>query len=275
MRVESVSVAKSITSRSNEWVDGGRWSCQVFSTCWMQSLVRAAVAVSTLAACTEPHDATFSYGSFVEMSITTPMMLGDEEEVIVSGTIPKTVSVESTTPSSILVTAASRLCLTNGDAGRGAGTSRLIALNDACTKDETASIDVTVRAIAEGTSELRIEESDGSVWGSVMLSVEKAASLAFACNTAVSVTLAVDGYCDVTWKTTDADGHDLMSTSGVLLTSSDATVVTLFDGKTISGALTAKHLPFGDVSMSGIGPGDATVTATAGGAIEILPVHVN
>jgi hypothetical protein len=66
-----------------------------------------------------------------------------------------------------------------------------------------------------------------------------------------------------------------MSTSGLFLTSSDAAVVKFSDGKTISSETTTSHGVIGNALILGAGSGDATVTATGGGATETLAVHVN
>jgi hypothetical protein len=77
------------------------------------------------------------------------------------------------------------------------------------------------------------------------------------------------------WKATDAKGGALMSKAGIFLTSSDPTIVT-FEGFQAFhwSEIEATPCPLGDVSMLALSPGDATVTATGGGATETLAVHV-
>lgn len=204
-----------------------------------------------------------------------PMRLGDENYVTVSGSIPRTVSIESTAASILLVESASRFCVTKKGIEGGVVPSRTIALNDACTSDETASLQITVRASTEGSSDLLIKESDDSVWASVSLSVERATSLALTCNTSGSVTLALPDSCLVKWKATDANGQALMSsTSGIYLKSSNPAVVKFQGYDSISSEMPADDCLFGSVSLLAVGPGDATVTATGGGATETLAVHV-
>jgi hypothetical protein len=239
----------------------------------MRSSFLAAVAV--VIACRAPEPATFRYLSCCPgCETTTPMILGDEEDIVVTGSVPDFVSVESAAPS-VVVGKTSRTCCPTG-ADAASTVCRVVALNDACESQETASLTVTVRGLAEGSSELRIKKSDGSVWGLVTLSVEKAAALGLACNTQGAVTLAQGEACTVTVKPTDANGSPLMSTQSIFLTSSDPTVV-VFDGflqLNQSGASLNGCPSLYDVDMFAKSPGDATVTATGGGATETLAVHV-
>jgi uncharacterized protein YjdB len=203
------------------------------------------------------------------------MMLGDEEDIVVTGSVPDSVSVESAAPSVVVVKAASRTCCPTG-ADAASTVCRIVALNEACESQESASLTVTVHGLAEGSSELRVKKSDGSVWGLVTLSVEKAAALGLACNTQGAVTLAQNEACTVTVKPTDANGSPLMSTQSIFLTSSDPTVV-VFDGflqlNQSSISLNGCSSLY-DVDMFAKSPGDATVTAIGGGATETLAVHV-
>ena len=144
--------------------------------------------------------------------------------------------------------------------------------------DETGTLDILVDAPAVGSSDLVIKKSDGSVWDSITLSVEQASALALACNTAGSVTLAQNAQCVVTWRATDAKGNGLMSTAGVDLKTSDPTVVQLVSDGLLGGVntneLQATPQLFGGASLVAVGAGNATVTATGGGASETLAVHV-
>ena len=218
-------------------------------------------------------NADFSYSNcFLGCATTTPMMSNDEEDVSVTGSIPDGVSVESSAPSIVSVKSASRVCCPK-DAD--AGTCRTIDLNGACESSETAQLTITVHAEATGSGDLVVKKSDGSVWDSATLSVEPARSLALACNTPGSVTLAKNASCTVTWKATDASGRGLMSSAGIRLTSSDPKVAS-FDGflSLDQGDIVATPELLGDVSIHAIGPGDAVVTAAGGGATETLAVHV-
>lgn len=248
-------------------------------------LVSTAIVASITAAACSFHlggetngakgNAEFSYSNcLLGCTTTTPMMLGDEEDVSVSGSIPDGVSIETSAPSIVSVKSSSRSCCAK-QADGGGTTCRTVALNDKCATDETASLTITVDAPAEGSSELVIKKSDGSVWDSVALSVERATSLALACKTSGSVTLAQSTDCPVTWKATDSSGRGLMSTAGIHLTTTNATVAA-FDGFALFHQSEIQAIPqiFGDVSIIAIGPGDATVTATGGGATETLAVHV-
>lgn len=220
-------------------------------------------------------NADFSYSSCLfGCTTTTPMMLGDEEDVTVTGSIPDSVSFETTSPSIVSIESSKRSCCTkDSDAGT---TCRDVATNDACAQGETASLVVTVRAPAVGTSDLVIKKSDGSTWDSVTLSVEQAASLALACNTKGSVALPKNGTCSVTWQATDGTGKALMSTGGVHLVTSDPTVAAFSGFLTLDQSeIQATPQLLGGVSIDAIGPGDATVTATGGGATETLAVHVS
>lgn len=220
-------------------------------------------------------NAEFSYSNcFLGCTTTTPMMLGDEEDVTVTGSsLPATVDVETSAPSVVSIKSVARQCCTsNADAGSGC---RTIGVNDACAAGETASLIVTVHAPVAGSSELIVKKSDGSVWDSVTLSVENAASLALACNTSPNVTLAVNGECPITWLATDASGKGLMSTGGIHLTTSDATVAA-FSGVATQNQSQIQATPqfLGNVTMKAVGAGDATVTGTGGGVTETLSVHV-
>ncbi len=219
-------------------------------------------------------NAQFSYSEcLLGCNTTTTMMLDDEEDVSVSGSIPDAVSVESSAPAIVSIAKASRECCTkDSDAG---STCRPIDLNGACASGETASLTVTVDAHAAGSAGLVVKMGDGSVWDSVTLSVEPAASLALACNTPGSVTLANGGACPVTWKAADAKGQPLMSSSGIRLTTSDPSVA-VFNGflSLRQSEILATPLLMGGVSVFAVGTGDATVTATGGGATETLAVHV-
>lgn len=216
----------------------------------------------------------FSYSNcFLGCTTTTPMMLADEEHVSVSGSIPGSVSVETSAPSIVSIKSSSRNCCTSGADG---GTCHTVGLNEACASGETATLDIVVDAPAVGSSDLVIKKSDGSVWDSITLSVEQAASLALTCNTKSSVTLAQNATCPVKWLATDANGKGLMSTAGIDLKTSNASVAA-FNGFLTTNQSDIQAIPqlFGDVTLVAIGPGDATVTATGGGATETLSVHVN
>ncbi len=251
----------------------------------MRSFVLSAAFVSSIAvACSfqlggetngTHGNAVFSYSNcFLGCTTTTPMMLGDEEKVSVTGSLPASVSVETSAPSVVSVKSSSRECCTSNTDGGGSA-CREIGLNEACDPGETASLNVTVDAGTVGLSVLLVKKSDGSVWDSVSLSVEQAASLSLACKTAPSVTLAVNATCPITWVAKDAAGRGLMSTSGLHLTTSDKSIVAL------SGFLTTDQSDIvavpeilGDVTAHALATGDATVTGTAGGATETLSVHV-
>jgi hypothetical protein len=73
-----------------------------------------------------------------------------------------------------------------------------------------------------------------------------------------------------------------MSTAGVDVKTSDPTVVQLASegllgtfGATDQNELQATPQLFGSAAIVAVGPGDTTVTATAGGRTESLAVHVN
>ncbi len=218
-------------------------------------------------------NAEFSYSNcFLGCTTTTPMMLADEEHVSVSGSIPDLVSVETTAPSIVSIKSSARTCCTSGADG---GTCQTMGLNGACASGGTTSLDIVVDAPAVGTSDLVIKKSDGSVWDSITLSVEEAASLALTCNTKGSTTLTQNATCPVTWLATDANGKGLMSTAGIDLKTSNATVAE-FNGFLVTNQSDIQAIPqvFGDVSIVAVGPGDATITATGGGATETLAVHV-
>jgi hypothetical protein len=221
-------------------------------------------------------NADFSYSNcFLGCTTTTPMMLGDEEDVSVNGSIPDTVSVDTSAPSIVSVKSASRACCTqDADAGT---TCRTTGLNTPCAAGETASLSVTVDALAVGSSDLVVKNADGSVWDSVTLSVEQATSLQLACNnTKGSVTLVQNATCPVTWQATDANGKAMMSTAGIHLTTSNPGVAS-FNGFLTANQSDIQAIPqlFGSVSIAAVGPGDAVVTAVGGGATETLAVHVN
>lgn len=221
-------------------------------------------------------DAQFHYASCPTCPVvTTPMMTADEEDVIVTGSIPDEVTVESAGPQIVSVWRASRSCCATNDAGSPA--CRPIAPSEACAQNErTAKLTITVHAspVTEGWSELLIRRMDGSVWGAVRLTVELAASLGFGCDELNPVTIKSSGSCPVTWSATDANGAPLVSTVGVHLTSSDTTVVTfgvfMSMDANIGGTMAATG-----VTIEGRQPGDATVTATGGGITDVLPVHVS
>ncbi len=66
-----------------------------------------------------------------------------------------------------------------------------------------------------------------------------------------------------------------MSTAGIDLKTSNAAVAE-FNGFLTTQQSEIQAIPqlFGNVSIVAVGPGDATVTATGGGATETLAVHV-
>ena len=224
-------------------------------------------------ACSKPDDAQFRYASCPMCPISTPMILGDEEDVVVTGSIPDELSVTSTASSIVSVRGASRNCCATGDGGAPA--CHMVGVNEACApKQETASLTIDLRAVSAGWCELLIRKPDGSLWGGVRVSVEPAASLAFACGQANPVTLASSGgSCAVTWSATDANGAPLMSTEGVILVSSDPKVAG-FGGTFFLGTDTGTTVASPGVTIEGRQPGDATVSAFGGGVIEVLPVHV-
>jgi hypothetical protein len=219
-------------------------------------------------------NADFSYSNcFLGCTTTTPMMLGDEEIVSVTGSLPASVSIETTAPSVVSVKSADRQCCSsNADGG---GSCREIALNDACDPGETGSLNVTVDAATVGSSVLLVKKSDGSVWDSVSLSVEQAASLSLACNTAPNVTMAPNAECPITWVAKDSTGRGLMSTAGLHLTSSDKSIVALSGFLTTNQSdMVATPQILGDVTAHAVATGDATITGTAGGVTETLAIHV-
>ena len=246
----------------------------------MRIFLASVGAIASLAvACTlhtsgTHHNGEFSYSNcFLGCATTTPMMLGDEEDVSVSGAVPAVVSIESSSPSIVSIKSSARECCSkDADAGT---TCHTVALNDACASQETATLRITVDAPATGSSDLVIRQSDGTIWDSVSLTVEKAASLSLACNTKTNASLNVNGSCPITWTAKDGAGKGLMSTRGIALTSSDANVV-VFSGflKTNQSTIQATPQLFGDVTLHAAGAGDAVVTGTGGGATETLSVHV-
>jgi hypothetical protein len=200
------------------------------------------------------------------------MMLGAEEDVIVTGSIPDGVTVTSGGPVSVQKTL--RSCCAASDVG--SPTCRTVVLGDACEpNEETASLTVSIRAsfVTEGWSDLSIRKSNGAVWAGVRLSVERAASLGLVCDLANPVTVASLGWCNVTWNATGASGEPLMSTSAIFLTSSDPTVAVFgvfLDMNVNEGNAVAAP----GVTIEGRQPGDATITAIGGGVTELLRVHV-
>ncbi len=219
----------------------------------------------------EQHQVTFSYGGcFFGCAVDQPMMLGTSERIDVKGSSIPAVGVRSSTPSILAVGDTSRTCCAPS------GTCRTLATSDACTADETPSLSVTVNALGEGSASLDLVGADDATFDAVTLTVARPAALAVTCNTKPPpIQLASGSSCAVAWTATGADGKPLMASAGVTLKSSDAKV---FELQAFAGPLeteVASQQGFlAQTTLVPTGPGDATLTATAGAVSTTATVHV-
>ena len=224
--------------------------------------------------------ATFSYNAcLVGCPTTKAMMVGTQEAIGVSPSdnthsvaIPP-VSVVSSAPNVISVGAVSRTCC----AGGGSGACTTQPADVACTDpNASASLTLTVNALAAGSATISLQTDDGSTFDDVVLEASEPVGLAVTCdNNKPSGTMAKGQSCTLGWSATDASGNALQSTTGVTFASSDANVVAFQSllGQPTASAQASQAILAG-TSLVAEGSGDAVVTASARSAKTAVPIHV-
>lgn len=240
-------------------------------------------ASSSTMGCTLLHDnplvtrgelgkADFVYaGCLFDCSLDQAMMHGTEESISVSATGMPAITVMSTSPSVVSVKDAApmRSCCPVKANGQSC---RPIQPTDSCNADETANIGIGVVASSPGSAELVLTQTDGTVFDRVAIAVAEPASLELGMGTSYSVGTSYA----VSWTARDGKGAKLMSTSGVHMVTSDASVVdfkrTFLSSN--SSSVDAEDIIFG-TTMEPHAHGDATITATAQNVTTTFTAHVN
>jgi hypothetical protein len=205
-------------------------------------------------------------------SVDQPMMLGTEESLTVrsSNEIPA-VTIVSSDPSVLSVTDSSRSCCDANS--ENCSTVETWAPCPAGQKTTTLNVDLKTNAV--GRADLVLHRADATLYDSVSIEVARAVTLDLSCaNHPAPTSLSLGQSCAIGWTAKDSQGRELLASSGVDLESSDGHVVgfeELFGAPTNSTQGTQGLL---GTSLVAVGPGDATISASAGGAAASMTVHV-
>jgi hypothetical protein len=250
----------------------------------MRSLALIA-AVALTSACSfststsgEDNHASFSYDACLFGCATTQaMMVGTEESIGVSGSIPP-VAVLSSDPSVVAIGQESRTCCRANDSS----SCQTLAPTDACAPDMTARLSISVSALAAGTAKLRLVQSDGTTFDDVTLTVAEPVGLAVTCSSDgnnAPMPSTVTQSCFLGWTATDKGGNPLIATTGVTFTTSNANVVAFSGPSSLLGqpqivdTITPTQALFQSSSLMPTGPGDAIITVAASQAKVLFAVH--
>jgi hypothetical protein len=241
----------------------------------LRSLLLASLTIGCTAGAIQPGTpgengrATFEYAyCLFDCGLDQAMMHGTEESIAVrAATIPD-VTISSTAPQVVTVqssVAARSCCTTTSDSCRS------IQAGETCNANETTLASIDAVATAPGNAELVLTQGDGTVFERIAIAVAEPASLDFGSPMPMSIGTSYA----VAWTARDASGAKLMSTSGVHVKTSDASVVD-FQRTLLSSNATevdAENVLFG-TTMEPHATGAATITATAQNVTTTFPVSV-
>jgi hypothetical protein len=221
----------------------------------------------------EKGNATFSYTMCLsDCGLDESMMHGTREGITVHAQTIPALTITSSAPDVVTVQNATptRQCCSSTF-----GTESCHDMTtDTCAANEQISLVVDVVASAAGSAELVLTRGDGTVFDQVALSVAEPASIEIDGVKDNKLEISRGANLMAGWKARDAQGNELMATSGVQLSTSDASVVdfqsTMFSSHT--STVDAEQI------MTTIDPnnaGDAIITAKAQAASSTTLVHVN
>jgi len=218
-------------------------------------------------------NATFEYTLCVlDCGLDHAMMHGTEESIGATAKTMPAVTVTSTAPGVVTVINATptRTCCSSSAMG---SSCRSIQATESCNANETTGIAIDAIAAAPGSAEIVLTAGDGTVFDRIAVGVADPASLEFS---TYSSGLSIGTSYGAAWTARDESGAKLMSTSGVHLVTSDASVVdfkrTLLSSN--SSSVDAEDVLFG-TTYEPHAHGNATITATAQGVTTSFQLHVN
>jgi hypothetical protein len=215
---------------------------------------------------------SYSSGSCLLGCVTTdPLMVGTSESLDATGPMPL-LTVVSTDPQVISVTAGSLECCTTSASSTTCTTP---AAGSACPASAKATVHVDLSALSAGTATVRYLRTDGSEFDAQVLTVEAPESLSLTCGSgSAGSTFAVGKTCNPAWTAKDAHGVELKASHGVELTTSDkdiAALQPLFGGPQMS--VEGDENLFGP-TVIGVAAGDAVITAKTAALSASTSVHV-
>ena len=222
----------------------------------------------------EKGNATFAYGVCLSnCGLDMAMMHGTEELIEVKASTIPDVTVTSTAPDVVGVKSASRECCSSSVLGTSC---RTLGSGESCTSTERIHMAINVVANASGAAEIVLTQSDGTVFDQVSMTVAEPATIELEGLKNDKLTLTRGTNLVAGWKARDAAGNELMATSGVQLSTSDASIVD-FQSTWLSpraSTVDATSIVLG-TTIDPEGAGDAIITAKARDASSATLVHVN
>ena len=201
--------------------------------------------------------------------VSQPMMTGTEENITITGDIPS-VTVDTTNHAVAFVAGAvTRMCCSGSNCTGG----NLFA-QGTCPTGESTQLSLKVQARSAGTTMLTLT-SGGATFDSVQLTVSDAATLVVTCTEKpVPASMTVTQDCALGWTARDSHNTQLMASSGVTFTSTDASVVAFQPPfSPVVGTVNASQDLF-SWDLLAVGPGSATMTASAMSANVVVPIVV-
>jgi hypothetical protein len=218
----------------------------------------------------DDQQANFSYAACtVGCDMGRAMMVGTTERVVVDGSskqIPP-ITIASSAPGVFEIASARRVCC--DDSTNGAGCN-FFPVEQACAAGDTSSILLDVNAVGTGSAELVLTQANGgATFDQVAITVAEPSTLALECDdngtiTPIPSTLISGETCPVAWTVKDSSGRELMASSGVALSSSDATVMGFESSPGSEVAASAEPSnATNPSSIVGVAAGTATLTAQA------------
>ena len=233
-------------------------------------------------------NASFSFlGRAPSAPTTKPMMVGTQETIAITGVMSTLPAVSAVSSAPTVVSIAQVGCC-NGVCDPSS--------TDACPA--TTAVDVLVNALAAGSATLMVLRGDGTTFDEVNLSVAEPTSLDVLCAPfgetnsdpptfsttgspePIPASMTMGSACALTWTASDTTGDDLMASTGVTFTSSDAAVVAfepidLFSVQPATLGMLEATQALGNVDLLvATGSGQSTIVATARAATQSASVQV-
>jgi hypothetical protein len=222
----------------------------------------------------EKGNARFQYTFCMhECGLEHPMMHGTTEAITVEAAAIPELTITSSAPDVVTVLNANpkpQCCSTTS-----IGSCRDLVFADKCATNEALKLGIDIAATSPGSAEIILTRNDdGTVFDQVTTTVAEPAVIELSGEKDNKLTMSHGVNLFAEWTIKDANGNELMSTSGVNLSTSDASVVS-FKATWISSDTSSIDATATLSTIDPRNPGDAIITATTAGLSTPILVHVN
>jgi hypothetical protein len=204
------------------------------------------------------------------------MMVGTRETISFHATVDSLppLTAESSAPAVIEVVDGALSCCTSSSSSNGTSEScQTMPFSSVCGPGHFQSGWVHIHVIGPGTVQLNLRAKDGSVYDQHALNAAVPAQVFVGCSGQPRgvVTLKAAQSCMLSMEALDGAGNTLTASEGVHAIIADATVATFAPGSTqLDVSLGLLSSP----SITAVGVGTTTISATAGGAMGRTTVTV-